>query len=327
MAKNVRRARSSWPLLVGGLLVLHGLAHAAAAINTTTRITQLGNAQTATLVYNELWVSSILSAIAMSALTASGLGLLGIRAFQRLVWPLAVAGMTASLGLLVFFAPTATGTGILIGVAVLLLLNRRRTHTGLVAAPHTDSRRAFRRMAREFWITIVTVMAVLTLLRPIFLRWGTTPAETYAALPGDTERPGAGFQILHAVNIQAAPQQVWPWLAQIGHDRGGFYSYSRLENLFGLQIQNANRVVPEWQTRRVGELVPSTPPNWLGFVSHPLGWRVKQFEPGRVLVLENWGAFALVPVDGGVTRLYVRTQAPAGRKASLVWSPLEVLVF
>ena len=146
-------------------------------------------------------------------------------------------------------------------------------------------------------------------------------------MPGDQVTPGKGFQILHAINIDATPEQVWPWLAQIGHDRGGFYSYAWLENLFGLHIVNANRVVPEWQQRALGEVVPATPPKWLGLVDRPLGWRVLQFEPGRVLFLENWGAFALVRTGPATTRLYVRTQGDARSSASLWWSPVELFVF
>ena len=139
--------------------------------------------------------------------------------------------------------------------------------------------------------------------------------------------PAKGFQILHAINIDAAPEQVWPWLAQIGHDRGGFYSYAWLENLFGLHIVNADRVVPEWQERAIGEVVPATPAKWLGLVDQPLGWKVTQFEPGRVLFLENWGAFALVGTGPASTRLYIRTQGAARSSASLLWSPVELLVF
>lgn len=48
----------------------------------------------------------------------------------------------------------------------------------------------------------------------------------------------------------------WPWLAQIGEDRGGFYSYSLLERAaVGAHVHNANSIHPEWQDIRVGDTV------------------------------------------------------------------------
>jgi hypothetical protein len=172
-------------------------------------------------------------------------------------------------------------------------------------------------------VFIATALA----FRPVWLRWGTQPGEAYYELPGDQLPAGRGFQILHAVNINASPEQIWPWLAQIGHDRAGFYSYAWLENLFGLRIVNAERIVPKWQNRQPGELVPSTPPGWLGLVDRPLGWRVTCFERNQVLVLENWGAFALVKIDPAHTRFYIRTQGEPDARPSFWWAPLELLVF
>jgi hypothetical protein len=35
----------------------------------------------------------------------------------------------------------------------------------------------------------------------------------------------------HFADIQGKPQQVWPWLAQMGNGRAGWYSYDWLDNL------------------------------------------------------------------------------------------------
>ena len=94
-----------------------------------------------------------------------------------------------------------------------------------------------------------------------------------------------------------------------------------------MQIVNADRVVPAWQSRQVGELLPSTPPDWLGLVDQPLGWRVRCFERDSVLALDQWGAFALIRIDPANTRFYIRTQGKPGIRASFIWSPLELLVF
>lgn len=59
----------------------------------------------------------------------------------------------------------------------------------------------------------------------------------------------------HSVRIVAPPERVWPWVAQIGQERGGFYSYTWLENLIGCDIANADRVHEEWQHPEVGDQV------------------------------------------------------------------------
>jgi hypothetical protein len=72
---------------------------------------------------------------------------------------------------------------------------------------------------------------------------------------------------------------VWPWLAQLGQGRGGFYSYDWIENLMGLNVHTTDRILPEYQNIKVGDTVPLAPQ---GF-SVP----VAIAEPGRVLVLHG----------------------------------------
>ena len=143
-------------------------------------------------------------------------------------------------------------------------------------------------------------------IRPWHLRWGTEPEDEQRQLPGDELLPEDGTQILHAVTIDAPVEEVWPWLAQLGQDRGGFYSYEWLENLAGCQMRNADRIHPEWQHRELGETVHLHPAG---------GLRVSVFEPGRALGLEGWGTFALEPVGRGRTRLIARGGAPRGAGA------------
>ena len=92
-------------------------------------------------------------------------------------------------------------------------------------------------------------------IRPWHLRWGAEPEDEKRPLPGDELLPKDGTQILHAVTIDAPVEEVWPWLAQLGQDRGGFYSYEWLENLAGCRMRNADRIHPEWQHRELGETV------------------------------------------------------------------------
>jgi hypothetical protein len=84
-------------------------------------------------------------------------------------------------------------------------------------------------------------------LRRRRVRWGASPAEWAAAWPGDDLVPAPRWQALHAVTVWAPAAVVWPWLAQIGQGRGGFYSYERLENLVGCGIRNASQILAEHQ--------------------------------------------------------------------------------
>jgi hypothetical protein len=154
-------------------------------------------------------------------------------------------------------------------------------------------------------------------LRPRHLRWGATEAEAQRALPGDELLPYSRFSATHAITIHAPAAEVWPWLAQIGQGRGGFYSYTWIENLLGCNIHNADRVHPEWQNLKAGDAIllhPKIPPIPAVIV-----------EQGRVMVLHGdtrqgprsnlakrgdylattW-SFYLEPVDEHTTRLIER---------------------
>jgi hypothetical protein len=140
--------------------------------------------------------------------------------------------------------------------------------------------------------------------RPWHLRWGATEEEIQETLPGDEIVPDPAGTVTHAITIHAPVDAVWPWLAQIGQDKGGFYSYTALENLVGCHMRNAGEIVPEWQDIKVGDSV------WLHPKVPPLP--VMQVEPGRALVLGSntnepgtWGLY-LKPIDADTTRLIVR---------------------
>ena len=99
------------------------------------------------------------------------------------------------------------------------------------------------------------VAAGLACLRARVLRWGATDEEVNLALPGDELVPHADLTATRAVTVGAAVDGVWPWIAQLGQGRGGFYSYDFLENLVGCDIHSADRIVPAWQSIDVGDEV------------------------------------------------------------------------
>lgn len=89
-------------------------------------------------------------------------------------------------------------------------------------------------------------------LRPVQLRWGATAQEAEHSQPGDGLIAHPDLCATRAITIRAPAERVWPWIAQLGQDRGGFYSYDLLENLAGCDIHSADRIIPQWQPSRPG---------------------------------------------------------------------------
>jgi hypothetical protein len=161
----------------------------------------------------------------------------------------------------------------------------------------------------------LTVGALLswTMLRRWSNQWGATSAEATGALPGDELVAEPAVQTTHAVTIAAPPADVWPWLVQMGPGRAGAYTYDWVENLLGLNMHSADRIVPEWQSMAVGDAFP------LGEGGPAL--TVVRLDPERALVLAfpdgawSW-AFVLQPHADHQTRLITRNRAPADNPRS-----------
>ena len=96
-------------------------------------------------------------------------------------------------------------------------------------------------------------------VRPRLLRSGATTEEAAGPLAGDEMVPAPRMQSTRGVTIAAPVSAVWPWLVQLGAGRGGFYSYDWLENAAGLDIRSADRILPELQHLKVGDIVPLSP--------------------------------------------------------------------
>lgn len=132
------------------------------------------------------------------------------------------------------------------------------------------------------WRAGVTVMSVpiaaaaatlgVVLATGVHRRLGATKAEAFATLPGDDLLPDAEIQNDRARTVPASTEAVWPWIAQLGQDKAGFYSFEFLENLAGCQINGASTLHPEWQDVKPGDV----------FRLHPeVAVRVAQVDPGR----------------------------------------------
>ncbi len=143
-------------------------------------------------------------------------------------------------------------------------------------------------------------------------------------LPGDGLLPTAELVATRAITISAAAPEVWPWIAQLGQGRGGFYSYDALENLVHCDIHSADHIHSEWQEVVVGGQVNLAP-------QVPL--TVAVFEPDRAFVLRGavpmgklsapydytW-SFVVRPAQDGTSRLLVRERYRYTRR----WAPLIV---
>lgn len=114
--------------------------------------------------------------------------------------------------------------------------------------------------------------------------WGSTPDERARSLPGDEFVTDPAIVTTRAVDIAAPAETVWPWLVQLGQNRGGFYSYDWLENLFGLHIHSADRIHPEWQHLQVGDQVRLTP-LVMPVRQEGITLAVARLDPARALVL------------------------------------------
>jgi hypothetical protein len=92
-------------------------------------------------------------------------------------------------------------------------------------------------------------------LRRARSHWGIEPGIAAREYPGDELVASPLWSYTHGIEIEAPAARVWPWIAQIGADRGGFYSYQWLENLVGCEVHNAETVHPEWEARAGQTLV------------------------------------------------------------------------
>lgn len=135
-----------------------------------------------------------------------------------------------------------------------------------------------------------------------------TAFEQRRPLLVDALVPDALFTSTHAITIDAPAEQVWPWIAQMGAGRAGWYSWDAIDNG---GTPSATRVLAEFQTVIPGDVMPAVPGATHAFV-------VSAVEPPKDLVLtvpDGHGGHAvawehaLIPLEGGRTRLLVRGRA------------------
>lgn len=179
--------------------------------------------------------------------------------------------------------------------------------------------------------------AVLYAARRYFRDWGTTKAESSANMPGDRLLSPPVLQATEAVWVEAGADDVWPWLVQMGQDRGGLYSFEKLENAVGLHYRNADRIHPEWQHIDVGDVVRLVPRGWLGR-DDGIALRVAEVVDGQSIVLRAqpglpWDivwSFHVMPHWDDRCRLLIRSRLalrhPAEIAVAELFGPARALI-
>jgi hypothetical protein len=156
----------------------------------------------------------------------------------------------------------------------------------------------------------IFAVIVIVALMPWMDSWGATEAEINASFPGDELVPSPRYVYNRMVTVNAAPEEVYPWLVQMGAERGGMYTYSWFEtNILRCELINADRIHEEWQGLRAGDKVKMCPGDW-----GPPAYEVAILEPDRAVVLGHWEngewsdvwQFILIPQIDGTTRLVAR---------------------
>jgi hypothetical protein len=141
-------------------------------------------------------------------------------------------------------------------------------------------------------------------------------------MPGDDIVPQASFSATRAITIDAPPAAVWPWLAQLGFGRAGFYSYDLFDNA---ARPSAERILPECQDIEVGDWVPMA-----ATVNETTAFKIAGLEKGEWMLWtkpnSTW-AWKLVPLPGGRTRLLTRLKQHNDWHASPAMAALTVVLF
>jgi hypothetical protein len=178
---------------------------------------------------------------------------------------------------------------------------------------------------------VATAAALLYAARRYYRNWGTTKEECRMSLAGDELVDDPAVNTTEAVWINAPAGAVWPWLVQMGQDRGGLYSYEMLENLVGLDYHNADVIHPEWQHLVPGDVVRLAPKGWMG-LRNGISMQVVDVADQRSIVLrvtpseQSWDAvwsFHLIPHWEDRCRLLIRTRTPLRHPGGVLMTELS----
>jgi hypothetical protein len=160
-------------------------------------------------------------------------------------------------------------------------------------------------------VSTLLLAVLLLLVRPWYLHWGATPEEVSAPLPGSALATGQ-VNDTRAIDIQAPAAQVFAWVAQLGQDRAGFYSYELLEDLVGCEMPDVRQLDPALQRWSVGDRLWMYPRDELDGMGHAT---LLYQEPGQALVFgTNTPSDAPGSAPTGTWSFVVRSTGPGSAR-------------
>ena len=137
------------------------------------------------------------------------------------------------------------------------------------------------RSAGRCVVGVVCAVAGLGGLHRLSWRSGVTNEEAFGPLPGDDVIPHPMLEWTRGITIRRPPAEVWPWLVQMGYHRGGWYSNEWVDRvIWRVDARNADRILAEYQSLSVGDVVPDGPDYAAYF------W-IRAIEPERAIVYSS----------------------------------------
>lgn len=201
--------------------------------------------------------------------------------------------------------------------------------------PPTSRAPAIARRAAALGVVFAALLGTLLVgVRPWYTSWGTTLLERSRPLPGDGLVAGP-VRDTRAIAIAAPAAQVFAWVAQLGQDRAGFYSYELLEDLVGCEMPNVRHLDPALQRWSVGSKLWMYPADELEGLGHAT---LIHYEPGRALIFGTntpsdppgsapTGSWSFVVEPTGPSSSRLITRASGGAKPTLLGAAHTLAVF
>jgi hypothetical protein len=178
-----------------------------------------------------------------------------------------------------------------------------------------------RRLFRIIIGFAILILVYKSIFLPRLLSFGASKEEFDMILPGDEVVQSKDYKNTLAITVNKPPSAVWPWIAQMGLNKGGFYSYTLLENMFGCKLYNADRIHPEWQNPKPGDYegvcqsaVNKNMPGWIVAIVQPsksFVWKGQEGEWMMGLYIDS--------INSHSSRLLTRMLYKSPEKFSISW--------
>jgi len=155
---------------------------------------------------------------------------------------------------------------------------------------------------------LIVIGLYFAFIRDLQMNWGATNEDINRTMMGDELLEEPEMNATRAIEINARPEAVWPWIVQIGYKRGGFYGFDNLDNG---GHRSADSILPQFQDLQVGDSIPGG--EYRGQTFYIL--EVVEMEPGQEMAWvflkgTPWGgatwSWSLYEVDGERSRLVSR---------------------